>query len=453
MIGAFISFITIPITTYFISPIEFGKASMFILFQIIFGTFLYLGIDQAYTREYHSGENKINLFQNAISIPLFLSIIVLLAILICPQITSKILFDSPNYVVPSIFFGIMIIFMVLERFILLSIRMKENALEFSVLNIIVKLTILIFTLIFIFYVRRDFLAIVYSTVFGQILGDLYLIVRYKKLFYLRYFSINKKLIKRMVLFGLPILVATSLSSLLNSLDRLSLRMWSDFYQIGIFTATLKIAAVLSIVQTSFTSFWVPTAYRWYAEEKNIAYYKVVSDSILLVMSVLAVGILIFKDLIVSILSSGYADSRYLIGFLCLQPIIYTVSETTCLGIVFSRKSYLSIFVGVIAIIPNTVLNILLVPKYGAIGAAIATSVSYVFFFAARTYFSNKSGMKFAVSKHYMVLLVLLVSAFINLVQTNMLLINLLILLVVLAIQYTSVNQIWRTYKGKRLMIK
>jgi len=449
IIAAFIAFITIPITTYFIDPSEYGKASMFSLFQTILGTFLYLGIDQSYTREYHSSNNKLNLFQNAILIPIFLSFIGLFIILLFPTQTSLVLFDSNEYILPSILFGIMVVAMVIERFILLSLRMQEKALEYSMLNILAKFAILIFTIIFVLFVRRDFLAVVFSTVLGQILADLYLLIRYRKLFDFKGFSIDKSLMKKMLIFGFPIVIATSLSSVLNSFDRIALRTWSDFFQIGIFTATLKIAGVLTVVQLSFTSFWVPTAYRWYEEGKDIRYFRIVSDSILFCMSILFVGVLIFKDLIVFVLSSGYSESAYIIAFLCLQPIIYTVSETTCLGIVFSRKSYLSIWVGLIAIIPNLIINFLLVPKYGALGAAIATAVSYVFFFIARTYFSNKNGMKFATIKHNFVFLLLLAISFINIIDSSWIIyLNIGFLLIVAAFQITTVKEFWGLYKKR-----
>ncbi|GAY77458.1 hypothetical protein NBRC111894_3012 [Sporolactobacillus inulinus] len=141
----------------------------------------------------------------------------------------------------------------------------------------------------------------------------------------------------MVRFGLPIVVATSLSSLLGGLDRLALRLWSDFNQIGIFSATLKIAAVLNVIQSGFTSFWVPTAYRWYSENRPADSFKRVGEAVLLVMSLLAAAIFLFKNLIVVLLSSSYSEAQYLVGFLCLQPIIYSVSEATGLGIVFSKK--------------------------------------------------------------------------------------------------------------------
>ncbi|MCM3729097.1 oligosaccharide flippase family protein [Neobacillus cucumis] len=446
--GAFIGLITIPLTTYFIVPSEYGKASMFALFQMIFATLIYLGIDQSYTREYHSEKNKKNLFQNAIIIPLVFSLFILLLTILFSKHTSILLFDSPNYKFSSILFGLMIVFMVLERFILLSIRMEEKALEYSLLNIFVKLAVLVLTLFFIIFVRRDFLTIVYATTIGQVIGDLYLLFRYRKLFILKDFKLDTVLLKRMLSFGLPILISASLSNLLNSLDRLSLRAWSDFYQLGIFTATLRIVATLTIIQTSFTSFWVPTAYRWHEKGKSMDHYKIVSEGLLLVLSVLFFGILTFKGLIVTLLSSNYEDAKFVVGFLCLQPIMYTISETTCLGIVFSRKSYLNIWIGIISIIPNIILNIVLVPHFGAIGAAIATGISYICFFVGRTYFSGKCGMKFNVNRHYLVIFLLLIAAFINLIHSEIVvLLNIVMLILVVAVQFGTIKKFINIRKG------
>ncbi|MFX3619511.1 MAG: lipopolysaccharide biosynthesis protein [Sporolactobacillus sp.] len=441
--GAAISFITIPLTTLFVRPEEYGKAGLFLLLQMIIGTFLFLGLDQAYTRDYHEVKDKILLFQNALLPPLILSILVLMTSLIFPHLLSRALFGHGRYPLAAILFGLMILFMVLERFILLSLRMQEKALEYSLLNIFVKLTVLILTLVFVLWIRRDFLAVIYSTVLGQISGDLYLLFRYRRLFNVRHFVLDRRLLRSLLRFGLPILVATSLSSLLNGMNRLSLRLWSDFAEIGIFTATLKIASLLSIVQTSFTTFWVPTAYRWYAENQGIANYQRVSNAILLIMSLMASFIFIFKDWIVFLLSAHYAPARFLIGFLCLQPLIYTVSETTGLGIVFSKRSYLSIWVSVLALIPNLILNIMLVPRWGAIGAAIATAVSYFFFFSARSFFSSRNWLHLNLRRHYTVMIILLAAAFLNLLPIpGMPLLNGCVFLLILAVQWSTIKDLW-----------
>ncbi|PAE96539.1 oligosaccharide flippase family protein [Shouchella clausii] len=443
VIGALIAFITIPITTYFVNPDEYGKASMFMLAQTLVVTFIYLGLDQAYTREYHSQKDKMKLFQNVIFLPLLLATVVFIYIVTFRGKISSILFGSSEYVIPSVLFGLMIIFMILERFILLSIRMKEKAFEYSFFSILIKLTILLATLVFVIFIRTDFLAVVYSTIIGQIVGDLYLIIRYHKLLAFRNFALDTIILKRMLIFGFPLLISAGLTGILNAFDRISLRIWSDFTQIGIFTATLKIAAVLAIVQQSFTSFWVPTAYRWLEEHKDIKHFKVISDLTLLGMSLLMTLILTFKDVLVPLLSTEYSTAKFLIAFLCFQPILYTLSETTCLGIVYSRKSYLTLWVALMTIIPNITLNILLVPKFGAYGAAIATGVSYLFFFISRSYFSFKNGMEISIKKHLLVILLLYAGAFINMFDIeNMFFYNLLLLMTVFIFQIGTVKQIF-----------
>ncbi|OCA84627.1 lipopolysaccharide biosynthesis protein [Bacillus sp. FJAT-27986] len=443
VIGAIISIVTIPLTTYFISPEEFGKSSMFTLFLGLIVTVLYLGIDQAYTREFHESNNRINLLKNAMLLPLLISVFLFIIIIFNLNFVSNVLFGSPEYKFAALLFGVTIIFMVLERFIMLSIRMEEKALEYSILNIILKLNILILTLFFVFFIRRDFLTVVYSTVFGQILADMYLIIRYRVYLDFRKFKFDKSLVIKLVKFGAPLIIAASFTRLLNSMDRIALRTWSDFYEIGIFTAALKVSATLTIIQTSFTAFWTPIALRWHKEKKNPKNFELVSNSILLLLSFLFCLILIFKDYIVLILlGSKYMDATTIIGLLCLYPIMYTLSETTTLGIIFSRKTHYNIWVSILSIIPNILLNIVLVPYFGAVGAAIATGFSYIVFFVCRSYFSSKNWVGFSVKPHIIITAILFMAAIINAQNYNYsTYINLAFLVLIIIIQIPTIKKL------------
>jgi O-antigen/teichoic acid export membrane protein len=447
--GAIISFITIPLTTHFVSPEEFGKASMFSLFQILILSLLYLGIDQAYTREYHETSDKENLLKNAIVVPFIFAVMIFILISTNLSTVSNYLFGSPNYFFASLLFGLTIISMTLERFILLFIRMEEKALEYSIFNIVIKLTVLVFTILFVIFIRNDFLAVVYSSAIAQLFCDTILIIIYKTTINYKNFIFDKLLLIKLIRFGFPLIIAASLNNLLNSLDRISLRKWSSYNEIGIFTAALKISATLSIVQASFTSFWVPTAYRWYNQNKDIKHFEIISNGLLLIMSILFCFILLLKDLIVVLLSSDYINSKFIIGLLCLQPIMYTVSETTTLGIVFSKKSYLNIIVSLISIFPNIILNAILVPKYGAIGASIATGVSYIFFFFGRSYFSNKHWPGFSIKNHILVCLTIFLAALVNTQNyRNIFVINICTMLFVVIIQLPTIRKINLIYRLK-----
>ena len=80
-IGASIlSFITIPIITSSISPKDFGIGNIFLLYLGLFISICYLGIDQAFTREFYEEKNKENLFKNAILLPLIFSLSIIMLI-------------------------------------------------------------------------------------------------------------------------------------------------------------------------------------------------------------------------------------------------------------------------------------------------------------------------------------------------------------------------------------
>lgn len=440
IIGAAISFMTVPITTYFISPEEFGKASMFTIVQSLVVTVIYLGIDQSYTREYNSIDDKKKLFQNALALPLLISIVFSVFIILFQQYFSILLFNSPNFGSISILFSVLIVTAVIERFILLSIRMEEKAIEYSFFSIFVKITVFFVTLLLVLIGKRDFMTIILSTVFGHLLGDVFLFIRYRKILVFDYHNFDKTLIKKMIIFGLPLIVSASLSSFLNTSGRIFLRGYSSYYELGIYTAALKISNILQIVQSAFTSFWVPTAYRWGKEKKDIKHFSFIGDLLLLVMTIGFFFILFFKKYIVLLLSSEYSEAQYVTGLLALTPILYTISETTTLGIVFSGKSYYNIWVSVFSIIPNVILNVILVPKYGTVGAAISVGFTYIVFCLMRTYYSRKTGFKISFMKQTVSIILFFIAACINTVNNDIVIILTLVLFIItLLAQVTTIT--------------
>ncbi|BBN98005.1 lipopolysaccharide biosynthesis protein [Sporolactobacillus terrae] len=448
--AAFIGLMTIPVTTHFVSPEEYGKASMFLLALTMLATFQYLGIDQAYTREFHEVNDREALFLNALLLPLLFALFILAMIALNLSTTSQLLFGEPDHDAASLLLGVSLVLLCFERFLLLSLRMQEKALAYSLYTVFIKLIVLAATLVFVLFIRRDFLAVVYSAAVGQIFGDLLILFRLRAMFRLRHFRPNRALLHRMLVFGLPLVVAASASSLLNSAGQLSLRTWSSFYAVGMFAAALKVAAVLSVVQTAFTSFWVPTAYRWHAEGKSIAAFRMVSSGVLLFMSVLYFVVLLFKEPLMCLLSPDYLPAAGLIGLLCLQPVLYTLSETTTLGIVFSRKSYLNLWVSFLSLVPCLLINALAVPKLGTIGAGLATGVSYVLFFIARSWFSAKHWRSFPLYRHYAVIAVLFTAGVLNSMHLPfMVLANLGMLLLVIFMQRRAIVLFYQKFRATK----
>ena len=114
IIGMFISMLTVPITTRFLSPEEYGKSSMFTLFQSLFLIIGLLGLDQGYVRFYNDKSvDRSKLFQNVLFIPLcFCALLILICFLFINQI-SIVLFGTVEI-------GLMISFCIFIPFLLLN---------------------------------------------------------------------------------------------------------------------------------------------------------------------------------------------------------------------------------------------------------------------------------------------------------------------------------------------
>lgn len=392
ILGAFISFITIPIITYYISPDEFGRVSMYTLATSIMELFIYLGLDQAYVKYYYEIDQQ-EAFFNAMIPSLLLSFVIGLSMIIAHKPISLWLYDTDNEFILVLMLAIYMPFAVVGRFHSMYARVSEHAIRYSVYSILSRFLMLISCLVLFRMTGKQFRTVIYATTFAQVITPIIMILVDAKEINVKKAKLSKDTVCTLLRFGLPLLPATVVGWILNSVDKVMIRNQCGYEQLGLYSAALKIVSVLAIIQSCFVAFWTPVAFRWNREEKDVSSFELVGQILCFVMSLLFANILLFKTFIVAILSPEYSSSVTIIPFLLLHPIMYTISEVTVVGIYFTGKSYTTIIVAVISCIINIAGNSLLVPRYGAIGASIATGISYCVFFWIRTYIARKVWVK------------------------------------------------------------
>ena len=390
------------------------------MFQTVntFFPILYIGLDKAYAREYHGAKDKNHLFLNLMTVPFILSFFVFLVFAWNAASISRLLFGSTDYGLAVGLMGFSFMAMVFEHSILTRMRMEEQALAHSIFTLSMKLVVSVLLVVFIFFIRTDFLSFVYATIIGSVLCRCILCWRFLKLVEFGPSHIDKMLLKRSLRFGIPLVISSALGIFLKSSGAISLRYFSDFEQLGLFSAGIKISNILMMIHAAFSLAWVPTYYKWYEADRETSHYKQVSEVALAVMSFGFLALLFLRPLIGIFLSQQFADVGYFIGFLSLFPILSTLTSTAAMGIEFSRKSYFKIIVVATSLAVNILINILLVPRYGAVGAAIAVGLSYVVYFLMSTYLSFRVWKGFAIYKHLLVIGLMLALSFIDLLYPN-----------------------------------
>lgn len=383
---------TYPIITRIFLPEEMGKYSMSITMISLAQSICMIGMDQVFVRYFYE-ENEITrggFFKKCIQIPCILSMGVGIICMVFYKNCSRYIIGeiSRKFV---LLFVIQILFTVLLNFFLLNIRMQQRARLYSNICILQKVVYVMCAIgIAALSKKANYMILVYANTLGIVVAGM---VAQKKSGFLLFNNStikHKTKMKAALKYGMPFVFSASIFWLFHSVDKIMLKMFSGYYEVGIYTGAMAIVNIINVVQGAFTVYWTPVAFERYSKyPEDRMFFSKVNGIVSFFMLGIAILVIFFKDIIVLFLGEPYEEAVFALPYLTFVPVMYTISETTVVGINFKEKSYFHILIAAISTICNVIGNWIMVPRYGARGAAIATGLSYMVFFAARTYFSLK----------------------------------------------------------------
>lgn len=411
-----IGLITLPMITWFYSVEDVGRISMLQVCTSFFVLLFCLGLDQAYVREYHESKNKALLFKVVLLPSLILGLVSLLAVYsYSNSIVSEWLYGISSSYLSIISISCFIIALI-ARFLSLILRMQERALAFSMSQLLPKILFLIFVLGVVWLgFAKDSYSLITANALSLFTAFLIYLWNTKK----EWLAIIKEKFdwekfKISLVFGLPLVVGGLAAWGLNVMDRLFLRSMSTYTELGVYSVTMSVAAVATLFSGIFNTIWSPMVFKW-VSEGSVDFDKIdnISEYVLAVIYFAVVLAGLFSWIIPFFLPSSYIAVQFLICACLLGPLFLTLSETTAIGITISRRTKLSMLASILAMLVNLIANYILVPLYGASGAAVSTALAFWCFYLFRTELSKKVWREFDTKKAYIVTFFLLVLAIVN----------------------------------------
>ncbi|UYQ92427.1 oligosaccharide flippase family protein [Chitinophaga horti] len=391
-LAAGIAFLSTPLISALIVPDEFGKASMFTLAFNFLIQIVTLGVDQSYVRRFYDKsyrDKPHELLWNVLTPVLLCYVVVAAGALLCWREISRFLINTEEWHIVVIL-AITLFVGIIERFASLYFRMSKAAGMFSVIKVAVAITNVLTVYIYCLLADHSFYAILYGTGVSLLVGSIIGLAWQKKM-WLTKAAVDWSKVRGLLAFGLPFVPAFIVGWLFEGVDKLALKKYTDFHEIGIFSAGYRIVAILTILQVGFSNFWTPVAYEAYESQSadNTRLFRRAFSCMSLILFICGLLTIAFKDIIILFFASDYRIAATVMPFLVLMPIMYTLSEITVGAINFKNKSYLHLIITSVAAVSNILLNVWLVPAFGAQGAALSTGVSYILFFLTRTYLSER----------------------------------------------------------------
>ena len=386
--GAVLGFLTLPIITWFFSQEDIGRLA---LLNVVtsFSTLLFsLGLDQAYVREFHETKSRPALFKITLLPGLFLLLISLAVLLSFDNVISKWLFEIDSILL-SAMVAVVVLSTFIARFLSLILRMNEKGLAYSMSQLLPKLLlILIVGSYVIFSASKSITNLVFANVAATLLVSVVYAWNTRKewLAGLRQ-RIDYRYLKNLLSFSVPLIFGGLAFWGLTATDKILLKELSDFEQLGLYSVAVSFAAAATIFQSVFSTVWAPTVYKWAAAGEGLEKIHKVNRYVLLVIIILFCLAGLFSWVVTLILPDSYNSVQWILIPCLGYPLLYTLSETTVVGIGITRRSSFAMLAAFIAFLINLIGNFWLIPKWGATGAAVSTCVSFWFFFFLRTEFA------------------------------------------------------------------
>jgi O-antigen/teichoic acid export membrane protein len=198
--------------------------------------------------------------------------------------------------------------------------------------------------------------------------------------------IDRVTLRRMLRFSIPYIPTTMMWLVTSACDRYIVAAYRGTAENGLYAAAYKLPTVLLLVCGVFIEAWQFSVVKDAKESERADFFSNVFKSY---MGVIFMGgsllIALSKPLTGLLLADSYYVSWQYVPVLVLAMAFSAL--VSFLGSVYflEKKSFMSMLTSMAGALINVVLNFVLIPEHGAMGAAVATLISYVAVYVIRAY--------------------------------------------------------------------
>ncbi len=188
-------------------------------------------------------------------------------------------------------------------------------------------------------------------------------------------------VRELMTFGAPLMTIDLVHVLRTSFAVLLLERFCGTVEVAEFRAVVPIAGLNEMVLQSFKLLFIPVAARMFVRQEGKELARLYRHSTLwiafLTFPVFAVTVLFAEPLTVFLFDPRYADSATVLAFLALGEYVHAVFGLNTQMLQVYRKVGFVVFANVLVGFIGVLVTLLLVPRYGAVGGAIAFCATIV----------------------------------------------------------------------------
>jgi len=430
-----LAFIFLPLYTAYLSAEEFGIIALITVSISVIIIFIEApenaGIIRHYYDPLYTEKRKVLVF-NLIAISILKTVITFGIIVIALKNISYLLLDSIRYTDVLFIYCLSIPFRVINNFGMLLLRLQQKAkvyITFSIIKFVVN-TGLVLILLIIYGLG------IYALAWGTLMGAFAMTIHVLPTIFRNIkFKFNKKITIPVLKYSYPLLIGSFSNYLIQLGDRFILKIFTTVQNVGIYSFGYKISRVMDFVfVTPAKQILEPSIFKL---EKNINKLKefIYNSTTYMYIMLFSCGLVLifFSKEIIQLVAQKqeFYSSWVIVPFIVLSYIQHGIGLNLGQGIIMAKKAINKSILNLIAAVTNVLFNILLIPVWGIVGAAIATLISYIVWNILKIIYSFKLyDMKFDLKRLGIITLVGTLFCVIGLVSN---LLNVMVIIILIKI--------------------
>ena len=387
-----IGFILLPIYSRYLSPSDYGIVSSMQVVSGILAVFLTLAINNSVYRLYfdYKTDNDKKDYLGTVSISIFFISLIIVALLflfkdVVVQLFKEIAFYP--YYVYAISTAYFTVYSLIPK---IYLQINKKAGKFVLVSLLQFFLSTAMILYFVIVEDEGAEGMLKGTLLATIfMLPLYLYISYKAI----NLTFKSRIFKETLSFSLPMTPALLSAWILNLSDRIFIERHFNLHDVGIYSMGYKIGSLVLVFASAFSLAYNPIFYKLAnSKDQELAKVKLAKYNHLYVLILLILIFLISlfsREAIQLLLDPKYFEAHKIIPIIAFSCFVSQAAGLLNLSIYQDKKTVQMMYLIVGSAVSNIFLNFLLVPKFGAFGAAFATVLSFVLLFIVEYSYSKK----------------------------------------------------------------
>lgn len=366
--------ILMPFLVAVMSPEDYGIVDLFKSISLVLTPILGLSTVQSITRFYYDLEdNSFKIFCSSVIILHFVTAIIGISIIALIS-----LFLEEKFIVLSYLSVLFFLFNQITEALLSIYRLKKNTKKYIIIRLgSVVLDLALLGVFYFLYKHYDWTYRVIPNVLSTVIFGFICLILLRRQYGIK-FQFNKELLRQSIVYSSPLILHMISGYILNVGDRFLIIHFLGTKELGNYSVAYQLGMSVSFFYTSFNLAWTPTFFEWMKEGKYKAINRV-KKLVFLTLPIIGVFILV-GWIILSKYISNFNKYHVELNLVVLIVIAYVLLSFYKFNanyfFYFKNTKKLAVITLTTAII-SIISNIILIPIYGILGAAITTLITFI----------------------------------------------------------------------------